>query len=100
MKRIISAAMAAVLTLSLAACGSSGDELVSRTPFPQFSEVDTQGNTVTSDIFADYDATIINFWNNGCGTCIAEMPDLEEFLSLIHISLFCTVLIRIIPPIL
>lgn len=79
MKRIISAAMAAVLTLSLAACGSFGDELVSRTPFPQFSEVDTQGNTVTSDIFADYDATIINFWNNGCGTCIAEMPELEEF---------------------
>ena len=79
MKRIISAAMAAVLTLSLAACGSSGDELVSRTPFPQFSEVDTRGNTVTSDIFADYDATIINFWNNGCGTCIAEMPELEEF---------------------
>lgn len=33
MKRIISAAMAAVLTLSLAACGSFGDELVSRTPF-------------------------------------------------------------------
>ena len=79
MKRIISAAMAAVLTLSLAACGSSSDELVSRTPFPQFSELDTQGNTVTSDIFADYDATIINFWNNGCGTCIAEMPELEEF---------------------
>ena len=79
MKRIISAAMAAVLTLSLAACGSSGDELVSRSPFPQFSESDTRGNTVTSDIFADYDATIINFWNNGCGTCIAEMPELEEF---------------------
>ena len=79
MKRIISAAMAAVLTLSLAACGSSGDELVSRTPFPQFSEVDTQGNTVTSDIFADYNATIINFWNNGCGTCIEEMPELEAY---------------------
>lgn len=78
MKRIISAAMAAVLTLSLAACGSSGDELVSRSPFPQFSESDTQGNTVTSNIFADYDATIINFWNNGCGTCIEEMPQLEE----------------------
>lgn len=26
----------------------------------------------------DYDATIVNFWNNGCGTCIEEMPELEE----------------------
>ena len=23
-------------------------------------------------------STIVNFWNNGCGTCIAEMPELEE----------------------
>ena len=79
MKKTISAILAAALVLGLTACSSSGDELVSRTPFPQFSEVDTQGNTVTSDIFADYDATIINFWNNGCGTCIAEMPELEEY---------------------
>ena len=36
------------------------------------------GGPVSSDIFADYDATIVNFWNNGCGTCIEEMPELEE----------------------
>ena len=79
MKKTISAILAAALVLGLTACSSSGDELVSKTPFPTFSELDTQGNTVTSDIFADYDATIINFWNNGCGTCIAEMPELEEY---------------------
>ena len=67
--------MPAVLT----GCGSRGDDsLVSKTPFPEFQEVDTQGNPISSDIFADYDATIVNFWNNGCGTCIAEMPELEE----------------------
>lgn len=33
---------------------------------------------MSSDIFADYDATIVNFWNNGCGTCIEEMPELEK----------------------
>ena len=38
----------------------------------------TKGNSVSSDIFGDYDATIVNFWNNGCGTCIEEMPELEE----------------------
>lgn len=79
MKKIISAFLTASLALGLAACGSSGDELVSKTPFPEFSELDTLGNTVTNEIFADYDATIINFWNNGCGTCIAEMPELEEY---------------------
>ena len=35
--------------------------------------------TVNNDLFADYDATIINFWTNGCGSCIAEMPDLEKY---------------------
>ncbi|MEI3347482.1 MAG: TlpA disulfide reductase family protein [Dysosmobacter sp.] len=79
MKHIKSGILAAVLVLGLTACASSHDELVTRTPFPTFSEVDTQGNPVTNDIFADYDATIVNFWNNGCGTCIAEMPELEEY---------------------
>ena len=79
MKKITCLVLAAALALSLSACSSSGDELVSKTPFPQFSELDVQGNTVTSDIFADYDATVVNFWNNGCGTCIEEMPELEEY---------------------
>lgn len=79
MKKSIFAALAAALVLGLTACGASEEELVSKTPFPEFSELDTQGNTVTSEVFADYDATIINFWNNGCGTCIEEMPQLEEY---------------------
>lgn len=79
MKKSIFAALAAALVLGLTACGASEEELVSKTPFPEFSELDTQGNTVTGEVFADYDATIINFWNNGCGTCIEEMPQLEEY---------------------
>ena len=79
MKKAIFAALAAALVLGLTACGASEEELVSKTPFPELSELDTQGNTVTSEAFADYDATIINFWNNGCGTCIEEMPELEEY---------------------
>ena len=62
----------------LAGCGSQEQDLVSKTPFPEFSETDMNGNAITNDIFADYDVTIVNFWNNGCGTCIAEMPELEE----------------------
>ena len=70
---------AALLLAALTGCSAGEDNsLVSKTPFPAFTEVDTQGNPVSSDIFADYDATIVNFWNNGCGSCIAEMPELEE----------------------
>ena len=70
---------AALLLAALTGCSAGEDNsLVSKTPFPAFTEVGTQGNPVSSDIFADYDATIVNFWNNGCGTCIEEMPELEE----------------------
>ena len=79
MNRLVSACLAAALVLGLSACSASEEELVSKTPFPEFSESDTQGNVVTNDIFGDYDATILNFWNNGCGTCIEEMPELEEY---------------------
>lgn len=79
MKKRISLFLAIIMsTALLAGCGAQETDLVSKTPFPEFSETDTNGNAITSDIFADYDVTIVNFWNNGCGTCIAEMPDLEE----------------------
>ena len=69
MKKRVSLLLAAAMTLTaLTGCSSGNDTtLVSKTPFPEFSEVDTEGNQVSSDIFADYDATIVNFWNNGCG---------------------------------
>ena len=79
MKKIVSLfLLLAVSTAALAGCGSQEQDLVSKTPFPEFSETDTEGNVITHDVFSDYDATIVNFWNNGCGTCIAEMPELEE----------------------
>lgn len=79
MKKRISLFLAIIMSTALfAGCGAQETDLVSKTPFPEFSETDTNGNTITSDIFADYDVTIVNFWNNGCGTCIAEMPELEE----------------------
>jgi thiol-disulfide isomerase/thioredoxin len=36
------------------------------------------GESVTSDYFKDYDVTMINIWNTGCGPCIDEMPDIAE----------------------
>lgn len=79
MKRIISLFLLLIMIAAvLTGCGSQKQDLVTKTPFPEFSETDMEGNTITNDIFADYDVTIVNFWNNGCGTCIAEMPELEE----------------------
>lgn len=79
MRKIISFFLVLMLsTAFLAGCSSQESDIVSKTPFPEFSETDTEGNVITNDIFADYDVTIVNFWNNGCGTCIAEMPELEE----------------------
>ena len=80
MKRVLTLlGSAALLAAALTGCSSGGeDALVSKTAFPEFDEVDMEGEPVTSDMFADYDATIVNFWNNGCGSCIAEMPELEE----------------------
>ena len=80
MKRVLTLLTFAVLTaLVLSGCSSSGeDSLVTKTAFPEFEEVDMEGNPVTREVFSDYDVTIVNFWNNGCGSCIAEMPELEE----------------------
>lgn len=79
-KRFFRLAAAGLLLLGvLTGCsGASKDPLVSQTPFPAFQEVDMAGDPVSSDLFAAYNATIVNFWNNGCGTCIEEMPELEE----------------------
>lgn len=80
MKQSLRILLAGVLAASLTGCGSGGaDQLVSKTPFPDFEEVDiVLGETVSDDLFGEYDATIVNFWNNGCGTCVEEMPELEE----------------------
>ncbi len=35
------------------------------------------GDTAGSEIFADYDLTMVNLWTTTCNYCIQEMPDLE-----------------------
>lgn len=78
MKRIISYLLITVCILSLTACSKQGIEATSK-PFPEFEGVNFEGNSINNDIFKDYDATIVNFWTNSCGSCIAEMPDLEQY---------------------
>lgn len=42
-----------------------------------FQTTSLDGQTVTSDIFKDYDLTMINIWATWCGPCVNEMPDLQ-----------------------
>lgn len=42
-----------------------------------FTVTDFDGNTPNNDMFGNYDVTIVNFQSNTCGSCIAEIPELE-----------------------
>ncbi|WP_253200453.1 TlpA disulfide reductase family protein [Clostridium sp. CF012] len=78
LKKLISIVLSAICILSFTACGSN-EITPTINPFPEFEATDFNGNTVTNKMFKDYDVTIVNFWTNGCGSCIAEMPELEEY---------------------
>lgn len=43
-----------------------------------FKTTDLYGNTVTQEIFAQSDLTVVNVWATYCGPCINEMPYLGE----------------------
>lgn len=77
-KKLTCLLLACLCVLSLAACGSGEIEATSE-PFPEFAATDFDGNSLTNEMFGDYDATVVNFWSNGCGSCIAEMPELEAY---------------------
>lgn len=47
--------------------------------FPAFTTTDLSGNTVTSDIFAGKDLTVVNIWGTFCGPCIDEMDELAAW---------------------
>lgn len=102
MKKIITLLLALTMVLILAACSSkqstnggqdtsisSGSDNITspEEPSPEspvkkslgnFSAQDFEGNTITKDIFADYDLTMVNLWTTACGYCIEEMPTLNE----------------------
>ena len=50
---------------------------------PSFTTTDMDGNTVTQDIFANYDLTVVNIWTTWCIYCIEEMPALAQFKTML-----------------
>ena len=43
-----------------------------------FSTTDRNGKTYDNSVFADYELTMINFWEPWCGPCVSEMSDIEK----------------------
>ena len=86
--------VAAMLASSITACGnknaSSGSKTesgskveagskVTAQKFPAFKGKDFDGNDVDESLFSKNEATLVNFWFNGCSACVNEMPALEKF---------------------
>ncbi len=49
---------------------------------PKFITKDLKGNTVTENIFAEKDLTVVNIWGTFCNPCIEEMPELGEWAKI------------------
>ena len=48
----------------------------------EFEATTTDGEALTSEIFADSRLTMINVWATYCNPCLAEMPDLGEIATM------------------
>lgn len=70
MKKLFSILIALMLLASAALAQDVG--------LTNFETTDAQGNTVTEEIFAPYDLTMVNVWATWCGYCIEEMPAFQE----------------------
>lgn len=57
--------------------GNEGTESEKET-VGEFSTQDTEGETYTQEIFAEYDLTLVNVFTTWCSPCVNEIPDLEE----------------------
>ena len=80
MKKILALLIAALLTCSfaLAEAGLTSFQTydLSTIAFDENEEMTIE--TVTQDIFADYDLTMVNVWATWCGYCVEEMPELAK----------------------
>lgn len=49
------------------------------TQIPAFTAKDLEGNTITENVFAEKDLTVVNIWGTFCMPCVGEMPELGEW---------------------
>lgn len=61
--------------------GTAGSQQAQEPYILTFEATTTEGETLTSDIFAQSKLTMINVWATYCNPCLAEMPDLGEIAT-------------------
>ncbi len=75
-KKYLVAVVCVIATVALCGCGLFGKPEEEIQGY--FTTTDLYGNTVTQEIFAQSDLTVVNVWATYCGPCINEMPYLGE----------------------
>lgn len=78
-KLYLAAALVGAAALLLTACGEKPSADNEKSQIPEFSTVDLDGCTVTNDLFAEKDLTVVNIWGTFCAPCVGEMPELGEW---------------------
>lgn len=56
---------------------SIDDENLDLTRLPGFKLKDIEGNDISSDVFNDYEMTVVPIWQSTCGPCIGELDALN-----------------------
>lgn len=96
MKKLLRIGFSILMILSLVACiGGEDTKIPSTEPIEStekfepysigdFSAKNFDGETVSKDVFSDYDLTMINLWTTTCSYCIEEMPYLNELRNEFH----------------
>lgn len=55
----------------------------------EFSAEDLDGNIVNSEVFKNYQLTILNLWAPSCSPCVEEMPEIqklyEEYKDMVNV---------------
>ena len=100
MKRMLTAAVAALLLLTAVACAEpAADPIPEQTAVPQadaagepaeeesavafgsFTAKALDNSEVTDAVFGNAELTMVNIWATFCGPCLHEMPDLAELAA-------------------
>ena len=76
-KRMTAALFAVLMVLSLAACGPKEQTPAESGSNPVDGSAVQTMDTLTMDVFKDYDLTLVNLFTTWCTPCVREIPELD-----------------------